>query len=220
MKEYELVPPLTETEAAPFDPPLQDTLVCDAADATKADGSVILNVAVDVHEFASVTVQVHVPTVKPLTLIVPSPVGFPGVQLYVYPPAPPVAAFTDAAPSEPLLQEILVCEAVVNTITEGAVILNVAVAVQEFASVTVHVQVPAVSPLTETVPSPVGFPGAQSYVYGLVPPVAAFTVAVPSEPPLQEILVCDAGVSEGPLAVATVTLRVIWQEFASVIVQV
>ena len=34
-----------------------------------------------VQEFASVTVQVHVPAVNPVTLVVPSPVGFPGVQL-------------------------------------------------------------------------------------------------------------------------------------------
>ena len=38
---------------------------------------------------------------------------------------------------------------------------NVRVAAQEFASVTVHVQVPAVNPVTETVPSPVGLPGVQ-----------------------------------------------------------
>ena len=33
------------------------------------------------HAFASVTVQVHDPAVSPETLTVPSPVGFPGVQL-------------------------------------------------------------------------------------------------------------------------------------------
>ena len=44
----------------------------------------------------------------------PSPVGFPGVQLYVYGPTPPVAVFTDAAPLAPPLQEILVCDSAVK----------------------------------------------------------------------------------------------------------
>ena len=56
-------------------------LVCESAEATKAVGCVIENVLVVVHAFASVTVQVQVPNVKPVTLAVPSPVGLPGVQL-------------------------------------------------------------------------------------------------------------------------------------------
>ena len=66
-----------------------------------------------VQPLASVTVHVQVPDVKPLTEVVPSPVGFPGVQLYVYPPDPPVAAFTEAAPVFPPKQATLVCEAAV-----------------------------------------------------------------------------------------------------------
>ena len=66
-----------------------------------------------------------------------------------------------AAPFDPPKQEILVCEAGVTTIAVGCVILKVRVAVQLFASVTVHVQPPAVKPVTETVPSPVGLPGDQ-----------------------------------------------------------
>jgi len=53
----------------------------------------------------------------------------------------------------------------------------------------VQVQTPGVNPVTETVPSPVGFPGVQLYVYDPVPPVAAFTVAAPVKPPLQAIFV-------------------------------
>ena len=49
----------------------------------------------------SVTVHVQTPAVRPETEIVPSPVGFPGVQLYVYPPAPPVAVLTEAIPVAP-----------------------------------------------------------------------------------------------------------------------
>ena len=62
-------------------PLLQETFVCEAAEATSADGCVILNVCVVTQLFASVTVQVQVPNVNPVTLAVPSPVGFPGVQL-------------------------------------------------------------------------------------------------------------------------------------------
>ena len=67
----------------------------------------IVNACDVVQEFASVTVQVHVPEVNPVTLAVPSPVGFPGVQLYVKVPTPPVAE-TLAAPLLPALQLTLV----------------------------------------------------------------------------------------------------------------
>ena len=67
--------------AAPFDPPLQDTLVCETGVTVIAGGAVMLNVAMFVQEFASVTVQVDEPAVNPLTEAVPSPVGLPGVQL-------------------------------------------------------------------------------------------------------------------------------------------
>jgi hypothetical protein len=59
------------------------------------------------HAFASVTVQVHEPAVNPETLTVPSPVGFPGVQLYVNAPVPPKADIV-AAPLLPALQETFV----------------------------------------------------------------------------------------------------------------
>src|SRR5580698_7441678 len=99
----------------------------------------MLNVATFVQEFASVTVQVQLPAVNPVTEFVPSPVGFPGIQLYVNVPVPPLAV-TDAAPLLPPLQEMFVCDEGVTVIAEGCVTLNVAVFVQEFASVTVQVR--------------------------------------------------------------------------------
>ena len=45
--------------------------------------------------------------------------------MYVYPPAPPVAVLTDAAPLLPPKQAILVCETAVKEIAVGAVRLNV-----------------------------------------------------------------------------------------------
>ena len=84
----------------------------------------MLNVCVVTHELASVTVHVHDPAVSPVTLAVPSPVGLPGVQLYEYDVVPPETV-TEAAPLEPPLQEIFVCEAAEATNAEGAVMLNV-----------------------------------------------------------------------------------------------
>ena len=43
--------------------------------------SVIVKLCVATHPFASVTVHVQDPAVKPVTEVVPSPVGVPGVQL-------------------------------------------------------------------------------------------------------------------------------------------
>jgi hypothetical protein len=68
-------------EAAPLLPPLHDTFVWLTGVTTSAGGAVMLNVAVPVQAFASVTVTVHVPAVRPVTLFVPSPVGLPGAQL-------------------------------------------------------------------------------------------------------------------------------------------
>ena len=70
----------------------------------------MVNVCAAVHPFASVTVQVHVPAVKPVTLAVPSPVGLPGVQLYEYAVVPPETV-TLAAPLLPALHDTFVCEA-------------------------------------------------------------------------------------------------------------
>ena len=79
----------------------------------------------------------------------------------MYPPAPPVGVLIAAAPFEPPKQDTLVCEAGVTEIAGGCVTVKFCALVQPLASVTVHVQVPAVKPVTEVVPSPVGLPGVQ-----------------------------------------------------------
>jgi hypothetical protein len=74
------VPP-DEEDVSITDEPTQIVELFDDAVTLSAGGWVILKVCVDVHPLASVTVQVHEPAVRPLTDVVPSPVGLPGVQL-------------------------------------------------------------------------------------------------------------------------------------------
>jgi hypothetical protein len=100
---------------------------------------VIVNVCDATQPLESVTLQVQLPAVRPVTLVVPSPAGFPGAQSYVNPPLPPVAAFTDAAPFEPPLHDTFVCDAAETTMAGGCVMLNVAVDVHPLESVTVTV---------------------------------------------------------------------------------
>ena len=118
-----------------------------------------------VHELASVTTTSYVPAVRPVIVAVPSPVGVPD-QLYVYEVIPPITLAV-RLPLVPPLQLTLVDVGIVTTNCTGEVIVNVWVAVQALASVTVQVQVPAVNPVTLTVPSPVGLPGS-SYRYSLL----------------------------------------------------
>ena len=151
------VPPEAAIVAAPLLPALQETFVCETVFTTIAVGCVIVNVLLAEHAFASVTVQVYVPAIKPEAVI---PVPPNGVQLYVNAPVPPEADIV-AAPLLPALQETFVCETAFTTITDGCVIVNVLDAAQPFASVTVQVHDPALSPETLAVPSPVGFPGVQ-----------------------------------------------------------
>jgi len=66
-----------------------------------------------------------------------------------------------AAPVDPPLQAILVCDTTLDVIALGSVMITCCVLVQLLASVIVQVHVPAVNPLTEAVPSPVGLPGVQ-----------------------------------------------------------
>ena len=72
---------------------------------------------------ASVTVQVQVVAVSPVTLLVPSPVGLPGVQLYVKVPVPPEPLIL-AAPLLPPKQLILVCDTGEAIIAGGCVTVN------------------------------------------------------------------------------------------------
>ncbi len=60
-----LVPPLTETVAAPLLPPLQETGVVLDTDPLSELGWDTVAEAVVVHPFASVTVAVYVPAARP-----------------------------------------------------------------------------------------------------------------------------------------------------------
>jgi len=53
-------------EAAPFEPPKQETLVCDAGVTEIAVGCVIVKFRVAVHKLASVTVTIYAPALKPV----------------------------------------------------------------------------------------------------------------------------------------------------------
>ena len=88
--------PVTVTVAVP---PLQRIAVA-VEEAVKAVGSEIVMVAEAVQELTSVTVTVYVPAASPVTELVPSPAGVPGVQSYDNVLVPPVAV-TIAAPVVP-----------------------------------------------------------------------------------------------------------------------
>jgi len=90
---------------------------------------------------ASVIVQVYVFALSPLA---EEPVPPDGAHAYVYGPVPPEAV-TEAVPFAPPLQETFVCACVALS-TVGCVIVTTAVPLQELASVTVTVYVPALSP--------------------------------------------------------------------------
>jgi hypothetical protein len=81
LKDNVPVPPEADAVADPLLPPLQETFVWETAATEIAVGSVIEIMREAEHAFASVTVHVHEPAVNPVTLTVPSPEGFPGVQL-------------------------------------------------------------------------------------------------------------------------------------------
>lgn len=135
---YPGTPPAATTVAPPFDPPLQDTFVDELIVAVSAGACVRLNVRVVVQELASVTVTVQTPAVRPVTLGVPSPVGLPGVQLYVSVPVPPEAVAL-AAPLLPPKQATFVWDIGATTMGGGCVSVNVFVIDAELASVIVTV---------------------------------------------------------------------------------
>ena len=80
-KLYGAVPPVTVKSTVPLLPPLQLTPVATILADSPAVGCVTVKLCVAVHPLVSVTVQVQVPALSPDTDVVPSPVGFPGVQL-------------------------------------------------------------------------------------------------------------------------------------------
>jgi hypothetical protein len=88
-------------------------------------------------------------------VLVPSPVGLPGVQSYVYAPVPPETEI-EAVPLFTLHDAIV--EFTVEVIAAGCVMLNVLVIVHPLASVAVTVYAPAHSAVAE---EPVPPEGAQ-----------------------------------------------------------
>jgi hypothetical protein len=90
------------------------------------------------------------------------PDKLPGIQLYVVTPVPPNEE-EDNVTVVPT-QITLLFTVAVTTNAVGCVTLKVCAALHPLASVTVHVHDPAVNPVTEAVPSPVGLPGVQLYV--------------------------------------------------------
>ena len=67
---YGIVPPPAVTVAEPSFPPLQVTFVVAVILADNTVGSVIVTLVAEVQRFASVTVTVQVPAVKPVQVAV------------------------------------------------------------------------------------------------------------------------------------------------------
>lgn len=183
-------------------------LVLPVIAAVAAAKLVIVTTVVAVQPFASVAVQVYVPSARlAATGLLPPE----GVQAYVKIPVPPVAAAE--APPLPVPQPGDVVE--VTAMAAGSVIVTICVPVHPFASVIVHVYDPV--PRLEAVAA-VPPEGVQLYVYGPVPPEGVM-VDEPLLPPLQLILVVAAAPATAAGAVM-VNDCVVVQLFASVIVQV
>ena len=132
---YPPAPPPAVTVAEPFVPPKQETFVVAVIFAVTCVGCEIVVVAVCVHPPASVTSTVYVPTPNPVAV---APVPPEGVQLYVYPPEPPLAV-TVADPFVPPKQETFVVAVIFAVGAPALAMVVVAVRVHPFASVTVTV---------------------------------------------------------------------------------
>lgn len=127
-------------------------------------------------------------------------------------PVPPLPLAV-AVPFEPPKQLTLVVVVAMVTAV-GWVMTTLAVVVQELASVTVTVYVPAVNAdFVADVPPPV-----QLYVYDVVPPVTV-AVADPVEPPLHKTFV-PVTLALSAVGCVTVALAVVVHELASVTVTV
>ena len=174
-KVYGEVPPVPLAAAVPSAVPLQLTFVFATVDAANTAGSVMVTLEVAVHELASDTVTVQVPAVTPVMLAVVAAL----LHEYVYGAVPPVALAV-AEPLFPPLQLMFVFTTELATTAEGSVMVTLDVLVHEFASDTVTVYVPAVTPVMLAVVAEL----LQAKVYGAVPPVA-LAVADPSDKPLQ-----------------------------------
>jgi hypothetical protein len=134
---YGAVPPDGVTVALPSLPPAQVTgVVCAAIALSAAVGCVIVTLAVVVHMFASVTVNVFNPTVKPVR---------DGVIVYGAVPPDGVTVATPLLPPKQLTG--VVCTAIALSAAVGWVIVTFTVVVQKFASVTENVFNPTVKPV-------------------------------------------------------------------------
>jgi hypothetical protein len=159
--------------------------------------------------FASVMVQVYVPAAR-LDAVAPVPPD--GAHEKVYPGVPP-AGVTVAEPVG--LPQIAVTVVDVAVTAVGWVTVTDEVIEQPFASVMVHVYVPAAR-LDAVAPVPPD--GAHEYVYPGVP-FEATTEAVPVVPPLHRTGVVLL-VAVTAVGCVTVVVAVIVQPFASVTVHV
>lgn len=209
---YGVVPPETETVAAPLFPPLQLTLVCELILLLSAEGCVKLTVCVVEQLLLSVIVQVYVPAANEFAVAAVPPAG---AQLYEYGVVPPVTE-TVADPFVPPLQLIFVCALIVAERPDGCVIETVCVFTHELLSVIVHVYVPAANEFAVAAVPPAG---AQLYEYGVVPPVTK-TVADPFVPPLQLTFVCEPILLLRAAGCVSVTVCVFTHPLKSVMVQV
>jgi hypothetical protein len=145
---YGAVPPVPLAVADPLLPPLQLTFVFATVDAANTTGSKIVTLDVLVHEFASDTVTVYVPAVTPVMLAVVAKVAELVEVLHakVYGDVPP-DPLAVADPLLPPLQLMLVFTTELATTAVGSVMVTLDVLVHEFASDTVTVYVPAVTPV-------------------------------------------------------------------------
>lgn len=141
------VPPLPVTVASPTVPPLQAILVWPVMVATTpSTGSVIVVLEVYIHPFASVTVTLYVPAVKPVAVVVPCA----GEVLHkmVYGAVPPAIPLMVAVPLLPPAQLTLVLVNGFAVIALPAVMfIPVMMVSHRFASVTVMLYNPVANPV-------------------------------------------------------------------------
>ena len=154
--------------------PKQFTLFEEVTTVSAAGSVIVMTVNLE-QPLKSVTVQVCVPAHKPPAVFVIDPLG---AQEYVYGKTPPLGV-TVAEPSHAPLQLAFV-PAEESVRSAGSVIVTVAVAWQEFASIMVTVCVPGQRSVGFWIVCP---PGAQAYVAGGTPIMVVD--ALPSQAPKQ-----------------------------------
>lgn len=148
---YDGVPPVAETVALPLLPPLQEMLACDVVTVI-AVGSVIVVLAVALHPLSSVIVQVYVPGASEDAVAAVPPEGDHAKVNGDVPPEGAAVADPLSAP----LQDTFVVE-LMEALTPAELFTTaVVVLLHPFASVMVHVYVPAESPVAVAAVPPEG----------------------------------------------------------------